>query len=426
LRNFSAAECCRIEVDVYLMTSTFIQRLRARSQRIHRLLRGRYWFPHVPLALLLGLGGLWLLRASFGTHWLVYIRALVEQKVSLKLSRLPPLLIGGGMFTMSLGLLWRSRLAWVMAVLLAATASVNTVFTGHGHEQLLLAYFFFVLATLMLAWRRFDRSSIAAGTLFALTAVAMLLMYATFGSYYLGAEFKPRIVDLISALYYAMVTMSTVGYGDIVPVTPEARLFSLSVIILGVAVFATSLTAVIAPLMAQSLQRIVNRKGTGMKRENHFVVIGNTPLAINTWRELAKRGRPVTRILREAPEEGEAKDVDIVVGDPSMIEVLREAGAHKAEAVLAMLADDSENAFAVLAVKELDGPAKTVAAVNDARHLGRVKLVQPDVVIAPQVLGGELAAMLLSGEQVTPEFVMERVFQQVNPAPAKPAAEKPS
>ena len=48
-----------------------------------------------------------------------------------------------------------------------------------------------------------------------------------------------------------------------------------------------------------------------------------------------------------------------------MIEVLREAGAHHAEAVLAMLGDDSENAFAVLAVKELAGTAKTVAAVND-------------------------------------------------------------
>ena len=66
-----------------------------------------------------------------------------------------------------------------------------------------------------------------------------------------------------------------------------------------------------------------------------------------------------------------------------------------------------------------------MAAVNDARHLGRVKLVQPDVVIAPQVFGGELAAMLLSGEQVTPEFVMQRVFQQVSPAAAKPGDKKP-
>lgn len=163
-----------------------------------------------------------------------------------------------------------------------------------------------------------------------------------------------------------------------------------------------------------------------MKRENHFVVIGNTPLAVNTWRELARRGRPVTRVLREAPDETQAKDVDLVIGDPSMTDTLREAGADKAEAVLAMMADDSENAFCVLAVRELGSGTRTVAAVNDARHLGRIKLVQPDVVIAPQVLGGELAAMLLSGEQVTPEFVMERVFQQTGSRNEQPSSGRPS
>jgi voltage-gated potassium channel len=63
-------------------------------------------------------------------------------------------------------------------------------------------------------------------------------------------------------------------------------------------------------------------------------------------------------------------------------------------------------------VRELQGSARTIAAVNDASHLGRVRLVQPDVVIAPQILGGEIAAMLLTGEQVTADFVMQRVFQQ--------------
>ncbi|MGA9958599.1 MAG: ion channel, partial [Acidobacteriaceae bacterium] len=319
------------------MTSTYLQRVRARTQRLNHSLRGHYWFPHVPLALLLAFAGYWMLRASFGTHWTEYVKFLAEGKFRPELKRLPSLVIGAGMMTMALGLLWRSRLAWVMSVLLAATAVVNTVFAGHTDVKMLLAYFAFVLASLLLTWRSFDRSSVAASTLFALSAVTMLIMYATFGTYYLGTQFKPRITDLVTAFYYAMVTMSTVGYGDIVPATPQARLFALSVIVLGVAVFATSLTAVVGPLVGRSLQDIVKRKGRRMRRENHFVVIGNTPLAINTWRELAKRGRPVTRILRETPEKGENKDVDVVVGDPSMIEVLREAGAHHAEAVLAML-----------------------------------------------------------------------------------------
>lgn len=396
------------------MNLPLLHPLRARLRRLHDQARGGYWFPHLPLALLLALGGLWMLHARFGSDWRGYLDALLAGRFSLRPRLLPPLLIGAGMLTMGVALLWRSRLAWTMAVLLAALGLINTALTGHAHAHLLLCYFSFVVVVLLLAWRHFDRSSLAASTVFALTSVVMLLLYATFGSYYLGYEFRPPIHDLVTALYYAMVTMSTVGYGDIVPATAESRLFTISVIVLGVAVFATSLTAVIAPLVGQSLQRILNRKGGNMKRENHFVVIGNTPLAVNTWRELARRGRPVTRILREAPDEGQMKDTDVVVGDASMTEVLREAGADHAEAVLAMLADDSENAFCVLAVRELGGTARTVAAVNDARHLSRVKLVQPDVVIAPQVLGGELTAMLLSGEEVTPEFVMQRVFQQNN------------
>lgn len=397
------------------MRIAFAQRARARFQRLHKAAGGRHWFPHVPLALLLVAGGAWLLHARFGWDWAGYIDALVHDRFQLDLKLLPPVLIGGGMLTMGIALLWRSRLAWTVALLLGMVGAINTALNGHTHVHVLIAYFSLVVVLLLLAWRHFDRSSLAASTLFAITSVIMLLLYATFGSYYLGAEFHPPIHDLVTALYYAMVTMSTVGYGDIVPVSPEARLFTLSVIVLGVAVFATSLTAVIAPLVSQSLQRIINRKGTEMKREKHFVVIGNTPLAVNTWRELARRGLPVTRILREAPEEGHAKDVDMVVGDPSMTEVLKEAGADRAEAVLAMMADDSENAFCVLAVRELGAGVRTVAAVNDARHLSRVKLVQPDVVIAPQVLGGELTAMLLAGEQVTPEFVMQRVFQQTGP-----------
>lgn len=389
-------------------------------QRVYRAVHGYQWFPHVPLALLLALGSIWLLRADVGTDLSRYVQLLLFGGLRTEPRLFPPLLISGGMLTMALGLLLRSRLAWVMALMLAITASLSTMFGVHERQDhQLLAYYVFVFAAMLASWRQFDRSSVAASTLFAVTSVAMLITYATFGSYYMGEDFKPHITDLVTAFYYAMVTMTTVGYGDITPQTQDAKLFAVSVIVLGVAVFATSLTAVISPMINRSLQRIVNRRGSDMKRENHFVVVGNTSLAVNTWHELTRRGRPVTRILRKAPEDGELKGVDLVVGDPSNADVLREAGAHLADAVLAMLVDDSENAFVVLAVKELGGSARTVAAVNDAQHLSRVKLSQPDVIIAPQVLGGELTAMLMTGEQVTPEFVMHSVFQQTNDATSK-------
>jgi voltage-gated potassium channel len=399
-----------------------LQLLRNQTQKLNLRIGGRYWFPHVPLAILLALGGAWLLQTDLGEHWRPILNRILAGGQGLEPSLLPPILIGVGMLVMAFGLLLRSRLAWTMAMVLAATAAVSMLFGRHPQAHLMLAYFVLMLALLSFAWRQFDRTSVTASTLFALTSVVMLLVYATFGTYYLGSEFKPQVRDLPTALYYAMVTMSTVGYGDITPQSTEARMFTVSVIVLGVAVFATSLTAVIAPLVTRSLQRIVNRKGSRMKRENHFVVVGNTPLAINTWRELARRGHPVTRLLRQEPEGGLPDEVDAVFGEPSDGDVLRKAGADKAQAVLAMLDDDSENAFVVLAVRELAGKARTVAAVNNANHLARIKLVQPDVVIAPQILGGELAAMLMTGETISADFVMQRVFQQQGRTDDPPAA----
>ncbi len=397
-----------------MMNISPVVRIRSILRRWHVLTRGEYWFPHVPLALALAGGGVLLLQFNFGDRWEQYLDMLAHGRFDVPPGQLPPLLIGGGMLIMAIGLLWRSRLAWTMASLLALTGVASLVLGRHSGGHLLVAYFVLMVVALFIAWRQFDRSSVAASTLFAVTSVVMLLMYATFGAYYLGHDFKPPIVDLITALYYSLVTMSTVGYGDITPQTPEAKLFTISIVILGVAVFATSLTAVIAPMVSKSLQRIVNSKGLRMKREHHFVVIGNGSLAVNTARELIRRGNPVTRLLRKDPGDIDLanSEVDIVIGDPSSTEALKEAGAHRAEAVLAMTVDDSENAFIILAAKELGGSARTVAVVNDAAHINRIKLAQPDVVISPQVLGGELIAMVLSGEEITPDFVMKHVFQR--------------
>ena len=396
------------------------EQLRTLWHRVGKTLRLHVWFPHIPLAALMWLGGIWLLRSDVGRNWQHYFTDILDGSLNMPPRMLPPILIGGGMLTMALGLLWRSRIAWIMALLLVVTAAISTRFGGRVHGYALLVYFLLVLGALLFSYRHFDRASVAASTLFALTSVAMLVMYATFGSYYLGAQYKPAITDLVTALYYSMVTMSTVGYGDIVPQTSEAKLFTVSIIVLGVAVFATSLTAVIAPMVSSSLQRIVSRKGRHMKRENHFVVIGDTALATNTWRELVRRGRPVTRLLRKQPDDINADEVDLVIGDPGDVDVLRQAGVDQAQAVMAMMDDDSENAFAILAARELGGSARTVAALNDGRHRNRLKLAQPDVVIAPQLLGGELMAMMLTGEEVTSDFVMKSVFQDTSASAETP------
>lgn len=392
------------------MISSFNEQWREKFEALGKILKAKYWFPHWIMAALFIIGGVWLFQTDFGDRWLPYLEDIVTGNRELSPRNLPPLVIGGGMIMMSLGLLLHSRIAWSMSLFLAGLALVSIIWADRSTWQ--LVYFVFLIVCLALFRRSFYKSSLAANSIFALASTVMLLLYSVIGSFYLGKEFDPHITEWVTALYYSIVTMTTVGYGDINPVTVEAKLFSISVIILGVAVFATSLTAIIAPMIKASLTKIMVHKGNSMKRENHYIVIGNNSLAINTCNELKDRGKHVTRIVQPNVDKDSVSGEDVIFGEPSDIENLEESGVKKAKAVISLLDDDSENAFVILAVKEVCDSVKTVTAVNDTFNLKRVKLVQPDVIIAPQILGGELVAMHLEGEEVTSDFLMERLFQQ--------------
>lgn len=395
-------------------------RVPAWGRRLAAALRLQSWFPHLVLALGLAFAGLLVLGVAYGTHLTALRTNFPADVLATRPASIPFLLIGVALLLMSIGVALRSRLAWVIALTLTVSTILAVRLLPHGPVPVLPSYAVLLLLALLLTHRTFDRSSVAAGTVFALTSSLLLLIYAVFGSLYLGTQFSPPIRDLSTAVYFAIVTMGTVGYGDIAPHTPHARFFTISIIILGITVFATSLTAIIGPLVIGGLNRIVNRKERRMNLSDHFVIVGMNSLASNTYREFKRRHLPVVVITPQPPPEGDFEAADVIVGDANSSEILCKANAREARAVLALRADDSENAFIVLAVKELKGRAQTVVAVNDSKHMARIKLVQPDLIIAPQVLGGEILAMALSGEDVTGDFLLQRILNFDNSGASRP------
>ena len=400
-----------------LPTDLFRPRQRARRLLDHWRHKTRWdlWFPHVPLALavaVLGLanllpaaGHVLRLRAAGGLQGLRSLLFNIDV-----LRNLPQGIAGLVMLAMTVGLLLRSRLAWVTTLLIAAAALAMEWHAPAPRSWALIVFNGATLLALLLSYRRFGRSSLAAGTMFAAISVLMLLGYAVFGAYTLGSGFAPPIRNLPTALYFAVETMSTVGFGDIVPASVDARLFTVSVIILGITVFATSVSAIIVPAVNGRMQELLEGGKKLMSRKNHYVIVGNTPLARNTYRELKARQLPVTVITAQPPAAADFADADVVIGEGSDVETLNQAGARAAIAVLALRDDDSENAFTVLAVKEAGGNPRTVAAVNHGKNMARVRSVRPDMIIAPQVMGGEILAMALNGEDLDRETIIERLF----------------
>ncbi|MCG5077752.1 voltage-gated potassium channel protein [Paraburkholderia tagetis] len=369
--------------------------------------------PHGYLALLLVVDGLMLLRpvaenvlrhsrGSWFEDWISIINAF-------GVLALPQAVIAAGLTTMAIGIALRARVAWVISLLLLAAAAGISLW-GDYRSSAMFVFTLLLAVALLFYWRRFDRSSFAASTLFAVLSIGSLLLYAMFGALYLGDDFAPPIRTMVTAFYFSIVSMSTVGYGDIVPRSDTARLFTASIIVLGITVFATSISAVLGPVIGGKLKRIVTGGISNVTRKNHYLIVGASPLAHSVYAGLRKRGYAVTVIVSPGTPHTYPPEADLVEGDASDTATLHHAGAETALSVLALRMDDAENAFVILAIKELAPKVRTVALVNDSRNLQRLRLLQPDMVFSPQLLAGELLARTLNNETIDNDLVEHLLF----------------
>jgi voltage-gated potassium channel len=392
--------------------------------KFYRRARLDIWFPHVPLAIAVGgAGGLALLPVvrKYAQEYLHLqlaglfdaLHPLSATVPELILQGVPTAIVGALQIFIAVGLLARSRLAWISAVLITIAQLALAIGYTHQHWfSTAVIYLFALLGALVVFRHKFQQSSLAAGTLFAIAALLLVLVYGVLGALIMGQGFAPPIVTLPQAMYFTVVTMSTVGYGDILPKSDDARLFVISLIALGLTVFLTSLTAVVGPLLHNRISRIIEPGRKRMKRVNHFIITGGGPLAHNTARELLARDRSVVVIVDD--EDDRFGDAEIVLGDATDLDVLRKAGAETAHAVLALSGDDAENAFVILALREIGTDARKIAAVSSRKNLERVRRVQPDMILAPNVFGGEVLAMALTEEKLDGAALMER-FLDVKP-----------
>ncbi|MGH8398886.1 MAG: voltage-gated potassium channel protein [Gammaproteobacteria bacterium] len=387
------------------------QRFRRAYDGLRRELHLDIWFPHIPLALATAIFGIFRISPDIPRALGMPLFSVAGRAHAILLHSallgVPATVAGIFLLVMSVGLALRSKLAWATVILLLIAGLSLTFADYTAVSGAMLTYNAVLLVALLAASASFYRSSLTTGTLFAITSILAVLVYAVFGSYQLGADFAPPITDITTALYFSIVTMSTVGYGDIIPKTAEAKLFVVSIIVLGISVFAASLSAVLMPVINRRVTRLLKPGKSRMERTQHYIIVGNTALARNTYKELHERKQQVTFIREQADADS---GLDVVVGDSSSLEVLRQAGAHEAKAVLALSDDDSRNAFVVLAMRELAEAIKTVVAVNDARNLASVKRVHPDLIISPQILGGELLAMALSGEPMNTDKLIDELL----------------
>jgi len=284
---------------------------------------------------------------------------------------------------------------WTTMILLPATA-VQGLLQAHAYSMPLIVLSIISLPTLLLTKRRFDKpiqlsvTQMAAGG-----ALVGVQAYGTFGAFALREDFD-HISTPVDAFYFTLVTSSTVGYGDITPQTAEAQLFTMSVVVLGVASFGVAIGALVGPALQARISKTLGKMTDSQLEhlEDHILVLGYGELTEPIVDELQIADQPFVVVTRrdDGADTLIDRDIPVVRGNPSDEAPLIRAKVEQAAAVVAATNHDAEDALAVLTARELASDVRIVASATDRENKPKLERAGADAVISPAVLGGSLLA----------------------------------
>lgn len=245
-----------------------------------------------------------------------------------------------------------------------------------------------------------------------LLLVCALIVYADHDGYNDNSDGS---LDFLDAFYYATVTLSTTGYGDITPVSDTARLTNILVITPMRVLFLIILVGTTLEVLTERTREEwrLNRWRSALR--DHTVVVGfgtkgrsaiQTVCATGLKKEQVIVVDPSSKVIDAATAEGYAG----IVGDATRSDVLMRAEVHKARKVIIATQRDDTAVLVTLTARQLNRGAKIVAAVREEENAPLLKQSGADAVITSASAAGRLLG--LSVLSPAAGMVMEDLIQQ--------------
>lgn len=215
------------------------------------------------------------------------------------------------------------------------------------------------------------------------------------------------------AAYLTVVTIATIGYGDIVPQTAGGRIFTVLLIIIGVGTAYYTFSLMVTLTIEGELKHILGRRGMNQRIQHldkHIIVCGAGKVGANIIERLQHEKEPFV-VIEENEQRVKSLIEDKVLtvhGDATLDEVLIAAGIAKARGIITALPDDAHNVYVVLTAKSLNPQISIVARAERPEAEEKLRRAGANTVIFPSVMGGRQMVTALT-KPVIMDFV-ENVF----------------
>ncbi len=223
----------------------------------------------------------------------------------------------------------------------------------------------------------------------------------------------------LDSLYMTVITIASVGYMEVYPLTTQGRIFTIFLIIFGIGVLMFGISTFTAFLVEGELNELLRRRKMEKqiaKLKDHYIICGTGRIGKHIIYEMKNTKRPHVAIEKdeEACKELLEKGILHIKGDATSYEVLKSANVEHAKGLFCALPNDADNLLLILSAREINSGMRIISKANERESEHKMRKAGADGVVSPLFIGG----LRMASEMVRPAAVnfldkMLREYDQV-------------
>ncbi len=222
--------------------------------------------------------------------------------------------------------------------------------------------------------------------------------------------------DLLDSLYMTIITLSTVGYGEVREIGPSGRVFTVLLIVFGLFTITYIVGLVAETLVAGEIRSVLGRRKVSKKIKSlrdHYIICGYGRIGSIICKGLTRKAIPLMVIEKDeqVQEQLEEDEILYLQGDATHEETLLEAGIAKAKGLVSVVSSDAENVYICLTARGLSPRLYILSRAEDEASERKLLRAGANKVILPYILGGRRMVQAIIRPTVS-DFLESAVHDQ--------------
>lgn len=210
----------------------------------------------------------------------------------------------------------------------------------------------------------------------------------------------------VDAVYMTVITITTVGFGEVQPLDNEAKIFTIFLILTSVVIVGYAIKVITEYILSKNdveelKQKKMQKKIDGLN--NHIIICGYGRNGKQAAKKLMAHDKPFVVIERdkEVVDKNQNEFIPFILGNANEDETLLRAGIDRADCLISALPNDADNLFVVLSARQINNEIRIISRASQETSYSKLKLAGANNVILPDKIGGDHMASLV----VVPDLV---------------------